>query len=61
MLAPMRTLFLTLPLLIACSCNNNGNSSHHRSYVISKSTETAVEADPLMEEEEPFIEPQLAE
>lgn len=57
----MRMLFLTLLCIISNACSNNGDSSHHRSYVISKSTETAKEVEILLEEEADFIEPSSEE
>jgi hypothetical protein len=46
----MRTLFIICLSLISFGCNNNGISSHHRSYVISKSTETVEDSESIIEQ-----------
>lgn len=45
----MRTLFLICLTLISSACNPNGDSTHHRSYVISKSTETVEDSESVIE------------
>ncbi len=45
----MRTLFLICLCLISSACNTNGGSTHHRSYVISKSTETVEDSESITE------------
>ena len=45
----MHNLLFIVLCLVVTACNHDGSSSHHRSYVISKSTETVEDSETVVE------------